>query len=34
MGDAGRKFVEDNFSWDKIAEEFLKKIKEYGLDNE
>ena len=23
MGDAGRKFIEDNFSWDKIANEFL-----------
>ncbi len=28
MGDAGRKFVEDNFSWDKIAEEFLKILEE------
>jgi glycosyltransferase involved in cell wall biosynthesis len=28
MGNKGRKFVEDNFSWDIIAEKFLKFIKE------
>jgi len=28
MGNAGRKFVENNFSWDKIAKEFLKNLKE------
>jgi glycosyltransferase involved in cell wall biosynthesis len=27
MGINGRKFVEVNFSWNKIAEEFVKKIK-------
>ena len=28
MGIAGRKFVEDNFTWEKIAEKFLKDVKE------
>ncbi len=28
MGIAGRKFIEDNFSWEKIAEKFLKDVKE------
>ena len=27
MGNAGRKFVEDNFSWDKIAKEFFSILK-------
>ena len=27
MGKTGRKFIETNFSWDKIAEGFVKKIK-------
>ena len=27
MGKNGRKFIEANFSWDKIAKEFVKKIK-------
>ena len=27
MGDAGRKFVEDNFNWNKIAKEFINIIK-------
>jgi len=27
MGITGRKFVEDNFSWEKIAKEFTKKVK-------
>ena len=26
MGNNGKKFVEENFSWDKIAKEFLKDI--------
>jgi len=26
MGDAGRKFVEENFSWDKITKEFIKDL--------
>ena len=26
MGDAGRKFVEENFSWDKITKEFVKDL--------
>ena len=31
MGNMGRKFVEDNFSWDKIAKEFLNILKEYNI---
>jgi len=31
MGNKGRKFVEENFSWDKIAKEFLKSLKEQGI---
>ena len=31
MGNKGRKFVEENFSWDKIAKEFVKSLKEQGL---
>ena len=27
MGDAGRKFVEDNFNWTKIAKEFVNTVK-------
>ncbi len=27
MGDAGRKFVEDNFSWNKITKEFINIVK-------
>jgi len=30
MGDGGRKFVEDNFSWDKIAKEFLDILKKHN----
>ena len=30
MGEAGRKFVEEQFSWEKIAEDF-KKIIEKNL---
>ena len=32
MGDAGRKFVEENFSWDKIAREFLDILKKHGIN--
>ena len=33
MGITGRKFVEGNFSWEKIAKEFVKKVKsELNLD--
>jgi glycosyltransferase involved in cell wall biosynthesis len=32
MGSKGRKFVEDNFSWNKIAKEFLKNLKEHGIE--
>lgn len=28
MGDEGRKFIENNFSWDKLAEDFSKILKE------
>ena len=28
MGNAGRKFVEENFSWDKITKEFIKDLEE------
>ena len=31
MGNNGRKFVEENFSWDKIAKEFLKDIEKNGI---
>jgi glycosyltransferase involved in cell wall biosynthesis len=27
MGNEGRKFVEENFSWDKIAKEFVNVLK-------
>jgi glycosyltransferase involved in cell wall biosynthesis len=26
MGNSGRKFVEENFSWDKITKEFVKDL--------
>ena len=29
MGNSGRKFVEDNFSWEKMAKRFLKIVQEY-----
>jgi len=32
MGSNGRKFVEDNFSWNIIAKEFLKNLKEHGIE--
>jgi glycosyltransferase involved in cell wall biosynthesis len=31
MGNAGRKFIENNFNWDKIAKDFLKNLKEYQI---
>lgn len=31
MGNAGRKFVEENFSWDKIAREFISILKKYNI---
>ena len=31
MGNAGRKFVEDNFSWDKIAKDFINNLEEVGI---
>jgi glycosyltransferase involved in cell wall biosynthesis len=31
MGINGRKFVEENFSWEKIAKEFLKDLKKDGI---
>jgi len=27
MGDSGRKFVEENFTWNKIAKDFLDILK-------
>ena len=31
MGEAGRKFIEDNFSWNIIAKEFLEILEKYNL---
>ncbi len=31
MGDAGRKFVEENFSWDKIVREFVEILKKQNI---
>ena len=31
MGNKGKKFVEENFSWDKIAKEFLKILKQEDI---
>ncbi len=31
MGNAGRKFVEDNFSWEKIAKDFIKILEGYNI---
>ena len=31
MGEEGRKFVENNFSWDKITKEFLDILKKYNI---
>ncbi len=30
MGNSGRKFVEENFSWDKIVKEFIKDLAKTG----
>ena len=32
MGEKGRKFVEDNFNWNKIAIEFLDILKKHGIN--
>ena len=32
MGEKGRKFVEENFSWDKIAQDFLIIFKKMGIN--
>jgi len=32
MGNAGRKFVEDNFSWEKITKKFLDILKEVSIE--
>ena len=32
MGEAGRRFVEENFSWNKIAREFLDILKKQGIN--
>jgi len=31
MGGEGRKFIEDNFSWNIIAKDFLKILEKYDL---
>jgi len=31
MGENGRKFIEENFSWNIIAKEFLKILEENGI---
>ena len=31
MGIAGKKFIEENFSWDKIAKEFLKSLQQESI---
>jgi glycosyltransferase involved in cell wall biosynthesis len=31
MGNKGRKFVEENFGWEKIAKEFLKVLEVYNI---
>jgi len=31
MGNNGRKFVEENFNWDKIAKEFVKNLEELKI---
>ena len=31
MGNAGRKFVEENFNWNKIAKEFIKNLEEFKI---
>jgi len=32
MGEEGRKFVEENFNWNKIAKEFLDILKKHGIN--
>ena len=32
MGENGRKFVEENFNWNKIAKEFLDILKKHGIN--
>jgi len=32
MGEEGRKFVEENFNWSKIAKEFLDILKKHGMN--
>ena len=32
MGEEGRKFVEENFNWSKIAKEFLDILKKHGIN--
>ena len=32
MGEDGRKFVEENFNWEKIAREFLDIVKKHGIN--
>ena len=32
MGEEGRKFVEENFNWNKIAREFLDIVKKHGIN--
>jgi glycosyltransferase involved in cell wall biosynthesis len=34
MGIAGKKFIEENFSWEKIAEEFKNIIDELESDKQ
>ena len=31
MGENGRKFIEENFSWNTIAKEFLKILEKNGI---
>ena len=31
FGNNGRKFVEENFSWNRVAKEFLKILNEEGI---
>jgi len=33
MGEAGRRFVEENFDWNKIVKEFLNILKKQELIN-
>ena len=31
MGNAGRKFIENNFTWEKIASNFIKDLEKQGI---